>query len=95
MSALPDDPIASVGATDSTPARAPDALPMRWLSAFGRFWWDFLVGDTPELFVGTVVAVGLVALLAHMHLYRAMLLVLLPVMVATMLGATVRRGRHG
>ena len=27
-------------------------LAVRWLTAFGRFWWDFLIGDTPELFVG-------------------------------------------
>lgn len=31
----------------------------RLLRSFGHFWVDFLVGDTPELFVGAVVAVGL------------------------------------
>ena len=33
--------------------------------AFGRFWWDFLIGDTPELFVGTLLVVGAAALLRH------------------------------
>ena len=37
----------------------------RGLRAFGHFWWDFLVGDTPELAVATaalvlVAVVGLV-----------------------------------
>ena len=38
--------------------------PVRWVVAFGRFWVDFLVGDTPELFVGAVVAVGAAAAIA-------------------------------
>ncbi len=29
---------------------------MRWLVAFGRFWWDFVVGDSVALAVGGVVA---------------------------------------
>jgi hypothetical protein len=41
------------------------ALPVRWLKAFGRFWWDFLVGDTPELFVAMLVILGVTALLAR------------------------------
>ena len=27
----------------------------RYLHAFGAFWYDFLVGDRPELFVGSIV----------------------------------------
>ena len=30
---------------------------------FARFWWDFLVGDTPELFVAAVVILGVVAVI--------------------------------
>jgi len=41
------------------------SLLRRGLAAFGRFWWDFLVGETPELFVGGLIVVGvLVALVA-------------------------------
>lgn len=36
---------------------------MRYVTAFGRFWYDFLIGDRPELFVGPIVALVLVALL--------------------------------
>ncbi|MHB8399527.1 MAG: hypothetical protein ACYDCI_11425 [Candidatus Limnocylindrales bacterium] len=33
---------------------------MRYLRAFGAFWYDFLVGDRPELFVGSIVVLALV-----------------------------------
>jgi hypothetical protein len=36
---------------------------MRYVTAFGRFWYDFLIGDRPELFVGPIVALVLVAML--------------------------------
>jgi len=39
----------------------------RWLRVFGRFWWEFLVGDTPELFVATLVVVGVAFALASLH----------------------------
>jgi hypothetical protein len=29
---------------------------MRYLRAFGAFWYDFLIGDHPELFLGPLVA---------------------------------------
>lgn len=33
---------------------------MKWISAFGRFWYDFIVGDSVELAIGgcTVIALG-------------------------------------
>ena len=31
----------------------------RAVRAFGRFWLDFLVGDTPELFVVTLIVVAI------------------------------------
>ena len=33
---------------------------MRYLRGFGMFWYDFLVGDRPELFVGSIAALVLV-----------------------------------
>jgi hypothetical protein len=32
---------------------------MRFLRAFGAFWYDFLVGDRPELFVGSIAVFAL------------------------------------
>lgn len=37
----------------------------RWLTAFGRFWWEFLVGDTPELFFAVAIIIGLAFALHH------------------------------
>lgn len=37
----------------------------RAVTAFGRFWWDFLIGDTPELFLATLVVIGLAEALHH------------------------------
>jgi hypothetical protein len=39
---------------------------MRYLTAFGRFWYDFLIGDRPELFLGPLVALILVAILINL-----------------------------
>jgi hypothetical protein len=36
---------------------------MRYVIAFGRFWYDFLIGDRPELFVGPIAGLALVAVL--------------------------------
>ena len=35
---------------------------MRYVAAFGRFWYDLLIGDRPELFFGPVIGLALVAL---------------------------------
>lgn len=31
---------------------------MRWLAAFGRFWWDFVVGDDWRLAAGVLTALA-------------------------------------
>ena len=38
---------------------------MRLVRGFGRFWWDFVVGDDWRVAVGVVLAIGIVAALAH------------------------------
>jgi len=38
---------------------------MKYISAFGRFWYDFLVGDDWIIAVAVVVAVALTALLSR------------------------------
>jgi hypothetical protein len=35
---------------------------MRYVTAFGHFWYDFLVGDRPELFVGPIAGLAILAL---------------------------------
>ena len=73
---------------------APPPLPLRLLAAFGRFWWEFLVGDTPELFLGTVATLGLVALLVHERVTGPVVTGALPVLVVAMLLLSVHRARE-
>ncbi len=47
------------------------------LRAFGHFWWDFLIGDTPELALATGIIVGVAFLLAGSRLAGAIVLPLL------------------
>jgi hypothetical protein len=68
-------------------------LPVRWVKAFGRFWWDFLVGDTPELFVATVLIVIITAVLAK-TVSTTVAWVTMPILVVAALVASVWRGRH-
>lgn len=63
----------------------------RGLAAFGRFWWEFLVGDTPELFVGTV---AIVALALALSADRAAAVVVVPAVAVVFLGGSVWRGRR-
>jgi hypothetical protein len=63
----------------------------RGVRAFGHFWWDFLVGDTPELFVATLVIVGLAFLLRHQH---GVAYVILPLLTVVFLLASTLRGRR-
>jgi hypothetical protein len=38
---------------------------MKWLAAFGRFWWEFVVGDDWLAAVLVAAAIGATAALAH------------------------------
>jgi hypothetical protein len=73
--------------------RAGDPRPtaVRWLVAFGRFWWEFLIGDTPELFVGVVAVVGVLAVLCIRPGLRTAAALLAPVLVSGVLTASIWR----
>lgn len=58
---------------------------------FGRFWWDFLVGDTPELFVAALVIIGVVALIRLVGHENAAAVVVLPLLGVMTLGASILR----
>jgi len=66
--------------------------PLRMARGFAMFWWDFLVGDTPELFVAALFIVGVVALVSVSAHENAFAVVLLPVLVIVALGLSVLRG---
>lgn len=65
--------------------------PVRVLRGFGRFWWDFLVGDTPELFIAALLIIGVVALVSVVGHLNVLAIVLLPVMGVSALGISVLR----
>ena len=68
------------------------SLVRRSLVAFGRFWWDFLVGDTPELFVGMLVVVGVVVGLVQLGA-RDVAIGVAPALVIALLVGSSLRGR--
>jgi hypothetical protein len=72
--------------------RGAQPWPLRSARAFGRFWWGFLVGDTPELFISAVASVGITAILAKTVSATAAW-VALPVLVVLALIGSVLRGR--
>jgi hypothetical protein len=69
--------------------RGEGPLARRLIVGFGRFWWDFLIGDTPELFVGAVVVVGLIGLVSLDHSLRTAAAMALPLLVAGLLSLSV------
>lgn len=64
------------------------SLVKRWLVALGKFWWDFLVGDTPELLIGVLVALGVVALLVRAASLNSVAVVSFPALVIVLLAAS-------
>ena len=64
------------------------ARAVRWL---GRFLWDFIVGDTPELALATGVIVAIAFLLDGSEWLGA---ILLPLLTAGFLLASTLRGRR-
>jgi hypothetical protein len=61
---------------------------MRYLRAFGRFWWSFVVGDDWLVAAAVAAALGVTALLTH-HGVNAWWL--LPVAVVVALADSLRR----
>jgi hypothetical protein len=59
-----------------------------WLARFGRFWWDFVVGDDWLVAVFVVVAIGATAALATTSVAAWWLL---PLAVPLVLWLSLRR----
>jgi len=66
---------------------------VRRVRQFGRFWYDFLVGDDWTVAVAVVAAVGLTASLAHAGVAAAWLV--MPVAVAAILSYSIWRAAAG
>jgi hypothetical protein len=59
---------------------------MKWLAQFGKFWYDFIIGDDWRIAVGVVVTLAGVFVLAH---HGANWWWLLPLAVAGLLTISV------
>ncbi len=65
---------------------------MRRLRAFGRFWWNFVVGDDWRAAAGIVVAIGATAAVAAGGVDAWWLM---PLAVAGILALSLRRETRG
>ena len=61
---------------------------MSYLRRFGRFWWNFIVGDNLPLALGAGLTIAVTALLVHEGVNAWWLL---PVGILALLGASVAR----
>jgi predicted histidine transporter YuiF (NhaC family) len=61
---------------------------VHYLTSFIAFWYDFIIGDDWTVAAGVVIALGLSAIFASIHLVAW---VWLPVAVALLLGFSVWR----
>ncbi len=67
------------------------AIPLRFARGFLMFWWEFFIGDTPEVFGGTLAIFGLIELSRHSRFPDVSITVIAPVLVILLLNATVAR----
>ena len=61
---------------------------MKYIRAFGAFWWDFIVGDDWRVAAGVAVALGVTYLLTHNEVNAWWLL---PASIALVLTESLRR----
>jgi hypothetical protein len=64
---------------------------MKTVKGFGRFWYDFVIGDDWTIALGVVIAIGATWLLAR-HVGAAWLV--MPVAVAVLLGLSLSRAQR-
>jgi hypothetical protein len=69
-------------------------LVLRLLIGFARFWWDFLIGDTPELFVAALTVIGVIALLSEVAGVNVAAIIVLPLLVVASLGISLYRAQR-
>jgi hypothetical protein len=76
--------------------KATGAAPLwlRGLKAFGAFWWDFLVSDTPELLIGVLAVIGIVALISKGASLNAVAVFAFPVLVVAVLAGSLAWARR-
>jgi hypothetical protein len=61
------------------------------ISSFGHFWYEFLIGENPDIFVGTLVVIGAALLLRH---ERTAAIIVVPLLALLFLVGSTYRGRQ-
>ncbi len=64
---------------------------MKYLAAFGAFWWDFIVGDSIVLAIGGVGVLVAGAVLVSLGMAHTAEVLLPAVVIATLAGSLVQR----
>ncbi|NNN14439.1 MAG: hypothetical protein HKL82_01090 [Acidimicrobiaceae bacterium] len=64
---------------------------MKYVKAFFMFWFDFLIGDTPEIFVGALIVLGVAAVAAKSSISTELLPALVIVTLVLSVGWAVTR----
>ena len=59
-----------------------------WVVGFGRFWYEFIVGNDPIMAIGVAAGLVITAILLHAGVNAWWLV---PVLVVSMLGVSLRR----
>lgn len=67
---------------------------MKFLKAFGQFWYDFIIGDDWTIAAGIVLALAGTAVLAHTHVPAWWLLPLAAVALLAWSLIRAQRTRH-
>jgi hypothetical protein len=62
---------------------------MRYLRSFGSFWYDFLIGDRPELFIGSIVVLAAVCIAINMGLNPEVAGGVLTVLILVLAGLSI------
>ena len=65
---------------------------MSRIAAFGRFWWEFVIGDDWLAAAGILVAIGATAAISHSSVSAWWVM---PIAVLVVLYASVRRATRG
>ena len=64
--------------------------PKQLFKNFGFFWWEFLLGENPDAFFGTLIIVGAALLLRH---HRATAIPVVSFLSVVLLAGSAYRGR--
>ncbi len=78
--------------TEGLKLKSARGIPLRVVEGFLRFWWNFFVGDTPELFVGTLAIFAITEYGLYSSAPGLSLAFGAPLLVMALLGLTVLTG---